>query len=60
VVEQRIGRCATATRITRERTTSADQAVQCVLVAPSTDTPRADDAAQRFPAVVTASTERWR
>ncbi len=48
VVEQRRGRCATGTRILRERTKSADQAVQYVVVAPSIDTPRADGAGQRL------------
>ena len=59
LVEQRSGHCATGTKISRERSKSADQAVQCAVVAPSIDTPRTDGAGQRFPVAVTASTERW-
>ena len=53
VVGQRKGLCATATRNSRERTKLVDLEVQCVVVAPSTDRPKADGVGQRFPAAVT-------
>ncbi len=59
VAEQRRERRATETRISPERTKLIDQAVQFVVVVPSTEMLQADCAGQLSPAAVTAVSERW-